>query len=564
MPLDGKTLDLTKTVQIFRQPDERSRFRPRPAPTASCGASRCARQEADGGSDWAVFALANNGDEQIDRLLVAPHFRLAGSGLFWPDLGASRIAAITPSEGFAPDRQPSQEADVFRITLDPGAVVTFVAELRTAELPQLYLWDADAYKDAVNSYTLYRGIVLGIAGLLALFLTILFVVKGTAMFPATAALAWAVLAYICIDFGFWNKVIDVAPSADQIWRAGTEVLPRRVAPRLPLHLSPPQPLARPLQLRHHRLAGRPRHPPRRRGGRPARSRPASPACRSALTAVLGFGADRLSRHPRLRPRHHADPDLGAAAGLAVRGLAHDHRPSRQRRRPAGARRRPGPDRPADRLHRHAARLCRRRVAQGAISDTERQALALTGAGDIVWDWDVLRDRIYTGPTPSISLGLRRGSARGAGAQLAGGPPSRRPRPLQDDARRGGRARAAAASRRISACAAEDGHYRWFPLRARPVIGSDGEVMRCVGTLLDVTEQSNAEERLLHDAVHDNLTGLPNRELFLDRLRAAIARTEAEGASRPSVFILDIDRFKQVNDGFGLASATSSCSPSRAA
>ena len=158
-----------------------------------------------------MFALANNGDEQIDRLLVAPHFRLAGSGLFWPDLGASRIANITPSQGFAPDRQPSQEADVFRVTLDPGAVVTFVAELRTPTLPQLYLWDADAYKDTVNSYTLYRGIVLGISGLLALFLTIVFVVKGTAMFPATAALAWSVLIYLCIDFGFWNRMIDIAP-----------------------------------------------------------------------------------------------------------------------------------------------------------------------------------------------------------------------------------------------------------------------------------------------------------------------------------------------------------------
>jgi diguanylate cyclase (GGDEF)-like protein len=77
-------------------------------------------------------------------------------------------------------------------------------------------------------------------------------------------------------------------------------------------------------------------------------------------------------------------------------------------------------------------------------------------------------------------------------------------------------------------------------------------LRCIGTLLDVTEERNAEERLLHDAVHDNLTGLPNRELFVDRLRAAITRTNTEGASRPSVFILDIDRFKQVNDGFGIA------------
>ncbi len=60
-------------------------------------------------------------------------------------------------------REPSTEADVFSITLNPGAVVTFVAELSTPDLPQLYLWEPDAYKDTVNAFTLYRGIVLGIA-----------------------------------------------------------------------------------------------------------------------------------------------------------------------------------------------------------------------------------------------------------------------------------------------------------------------------------------------------------------------------------------------------------------
>src|SRR5690606_34301644 len=150
--------------------------------------------------DWAVFALANNSDQQLDRLIVAPHFRLAGSDLIWPDLGSDRIAAITPSEGFMLDRQEASAADIFLVPPDPGSVVTFVAELRSERLPQVYLWDPEAYKDTVNSYTLYRGIVIGIAGLLALFLTILFVVRGTSMFPATAALAWAVLAYISIDF----------------------------------------------------------------------------------------------------------------------------------------------------------------------------------------------------------------------------------------------------------------------------------------------------------------------------------------------------------------------------
>ena len=97
------------------------------------------------------------------------------------------MVTITPSTGDRPERQESATADIFRITLDPGAVITFVAELRTDKLPQLYLWEPDAYKDKVNSFTLYQGIVIGISGLLALFLTILFVVKGSLMFPAAAA-----------------------------------------------------------------------------------------------------------------------------------------------------------------------------------------------------------------------------------------------------------------------------------------------------------------------------------------------------------------------------------------
>jgi hypothetical protein len=99
-----------------------------------------------------------------------------------------------------------------------------VAELRTGKLTQIYLWEPDSYKDKLNSITLYHGIVIGIAGLLALFLTILFVVKGSVMFPAAAALGWAVLVYIGIDFGFWGKVFDMSPGIEQIWRAAGEAV----------------------------------------------------------------------------------------------------------------------------------------------------------------------------------------------------------------------------------------------------------------------------------------------------------------------------------------------------
>src|SRR6202008_4149353 len=58
--------------------------------------------------------------------------------------------------------------------------------------------------------------------------------------------------------------------------------------------------------------------------------------------------------------------------------------------------------------------------------------------------------------------------------------------------------------------------------------------------------------LLHDAVHDNLTGLPNRELFLDRLEGVLTFAKADPAIKPTVIVIDLDRFKQVNDSVGIA------------
>ena len=85
-----------------------------------------------------------------------------------------------------------------------------------------------------------------------------------------------------------------------------------------------------------------------------------------------------------------------------------------------------------------------------------------------------------------------------------------------------------------------------------MVGSDGEVVRLVGTLTDVTEFKTAEERLLHDAVHDNLTGLPNRQLFIDRLEAVLAFAKSDPQIRATVVVIDLDRFKQVNDSVGIA------------
>lgn len=93
----------------------------------------------------------------------------------------------------------------------------------------------------------------------------------------------------------------------------------------------------------------------------------------------------------------------------------------------------------------------------------------------------------------------------------------------------------------------DGEERWVWDQGRALPGAGGRV---AGFVTDFTEHKRAEERLLHDAFHDHLTGLPNRALFLDRLRRAVERAERNPERAVAVLCLDLDRFKVLNDSFG--------------
>lgn len=506
-------------------------------------------REPRGVTNWVVFALANNTDEQLDRLIVAPHYVMVGSGVFWPDLGSNRIVSVTPSQGFRPERQAAGDADIYLVTLDPGSTVTFVIELKSAYLPQLYLWEPEAYKGKVNSFTLYNGIVIGVAGLLALFLTILFVVKGSMMFPAAAALAWAVLGYIGIDFGFWTKVFGLSVATEQFARAAGEAI---LAATLIVFLFAYLNLARWNVRYSHVAAGwlvflaflvvlALVDPPIAAG---------IARLSVLVVSLIGFGlvvylaTHGFDRAVLLIPTWFLLTAWVIATGLTIGGVFTN-------------------DLVAPALlgglelivmligftvMQHAFAGV---GAEGIVNDLERRALALTGAGDVVWDWDVVRDLVYTSPEAEQALGLKRGTLETAVAgwleflhpadrdrfrmTLDGVLDQRRGRITQDFRLR-----------------AEGGHYLWFRLRSRPVVGTDGEVLRVVGTLTDITEIKVAEERLLHDAVHDNLTSLPNRELFLDRLEAATALARVDEHVRPTVVVIDLDRFKQVNSSVGVA------------
>lgn len=77
----------------------------------------------------------------------------------------------------------------------------------------------------------------------------------------------------------------------------------------------------------------------------------------------------------------------------------------------------------------------------------------------------------------------------------------------------------------------------------------GEVIGITGTGRDVSERKRDEDKIVHMATHDTLTGLPNRMLFSDRLQQALA-TDRRGRQRLAVLFVDLDKFKPVNDGYG--------------
>ncbi len=547
---DSDAIDLTRAVERYSAQGDRIQVSTAPGADGIVRRIEVSALEAGAQPSWIVFALTNDSDEQLTRLIVAPHFRFVGSGVVWPDLGSSRITTITASQGAAPERDDNAGADVFRLTLDPGTTVTYVAELRTPSLPQLYLWEPDAFKDKSTSLTLYQGILIGIAGLLALFLTIVFVVRGAMIFPAAAALAWAVFAYVCVDFGFWRKMFGLEDASERIWRAGVEAT---IAATLIVFLFAYLNLRRwHVRYMHFALAWLVLMAAV--VGLSVFNAPvAAGVARISIATVAGIGlllilslaARGSERAVMLIPTWYLLAVWVVAAGAAALGYLTN-------------------DLAAPGLVGGLVlivMLIGFTVMQFAFSgaggaadngaDAERRSLAMTGSGEAIFDWNVVNDEVTGSEAIESQLGLKRGALEGSAAGWLDvlHPLDRDRYTLALDGllhQRSGRINHDLRLR------GSDGHYFWYVLKARPVVGPDGEVVRVIGSLADVTEIKSAEERMLHDAIHDNLTGLPNRELFYDRLTSAMHLAQRPGATAPTVLVIDIDQFKTVNDSFGLS------------
>jgi diguanylate cyclase (GGDEF)-like protein/PAS domain S-box-containing protein len=185
---------------------------------------------------------------------------------------------------------------------------------------------------------------------------------------------------------------------------------------------------------------------------------------------------------------------------------------------------------------------------------ERYALVVRAANDGIWDWDLGSDQIYFSPRWHAILGR----AGGVDSDVTDGPTVWFELVHPDDLLRLRAAIEAHLEGRTPHMQSEhrmrhaDGTWRWVMTRGLAIRGVDGAPTRMAGSLSDVTDRRIAQLRLQHDALHDTLTGLPNRTLFVDRVNQVLQRAQRDPANGCAVLFLDVDGFKLVNDSLSHA------------
>jgi diguanylate cyclase (GGDEF)-like protein/PAS domain S-box-containing protein len=195
----------------------------------------------------------------------------------------------------------------------------------------------------------------------------------------------------------------------------------------------------------------------------------------------------------------------------------------------------------------------RQLARSTRLSEERFQLAVDGSNDGIWDWNLSADQAYFSRHMLDLLGM------GKDEEIISDPQSALTQAAHpDDSNQVNMA----LEKYLDATNSpgeqlrtefrvldHDNNVRWLLMRGKAKRSENGEVVRMSGSLSDISERKRQEAEFEHQALHDALTGLPNRTLLLDRLNQSILSAERENRSM-AIIMMDLNRFKEINDTLG--------------
>jgi diguanylate cyclase (GGDEF)-like protein/PAS domain S-box-containing protein len=184
---------------------------------------------------------------------------------------------------------------------------------------------------------------------------------------------------------------------------------------------------------------------------------------------------------------------------------------------------------------------------------QRYALAIRGSRDGMWEWDLLRDRVYYSQRWCELLGLRTGEV----APTLDGWLSRvHPQDLERLRSELEAVLEGPASLHESEHRVRDGNDEWRWVMTRAVLNrnQDGQVVRMAGSLTDISPFRQRERALREQSRHDSLTKLPDRRVFLERCARAVELSRAHDDYVFVVLLVAVDRLGQTRDSFGIDAA----------
>jgi diguanylate cyclase (GGDEF)-like protein/PAS domain S-box-containing protein len=195
------------------------------------------------------------------------------------------------------------------------------------------------------------------------------------------------------------------------------------------------------------------------------------------------------------------------------------------------------------LARIGTHLSLKRAVEDLRDSEERYALAVQGANDGLWDWNLVTNRVYWSDRWKGMLGCHTsevGTDPGEWLGRVHADDLARVKDALDAHLAGGDAQFECEHRLLH----RNGTYRWVRCRGAAIRNAGGVATRLAGSLTDVTDAK----------VSDALTGLPNHILFADLLDRAIKRTERRPGYVFALLVLSLDRFARIGDSLGPLSA----------